>query len=109
MPSEFCSDHTAHKQAIARNEKRLDSHSKQISDVKDNQANLQLIVQKLTDIQGQNTTLLAELEQRVSAIEEQPIKTVQRVKDAALAAFGGAIGTGLIALLVLALIRSVEV
>lgn len=106
MP-DFCQDHTAHRQAIERNNNRLDSHSKQIDAVKDEQVSMQILLQKLTDIQGQNTTLLAELEQRVSDLEEQPVKAVQRIKDAALAAFGGAIGTGLIALIVLALVRSI--
>ena len=98
--SEFCPDHSAHAQAIDRSDKRLNSHGEKIDA-------MQVAIQKLTDIQGQNTALVTDLERRVSDLEDQPVKAIKRVKDAALAALGGALGTGMIALVVLALINSI--
>lgn len=99
MP-DFCQDHTAHQQALDRSDRRLNSYSEKIDA-------MQVAIQKLTDIQGQNTALVTDLERRVSSLEDQPVKAIQRIKDAALAALGGALGTGMIALVVLALINSI--
>ncbi|HJI81577.1 MAG TPA: hypothetical protein OIM20_07625 [Eggerthellaceae bacterium] len=114
MSTEFCPDHSEHNRAIAQHDKRLDKHSESIDDIKDDQSEMKLNLQKLTDIEKQNSEIfarhdrmLADHDQRISAIEDQPIKDVQRIKDYVLSAFGGAIGTGLIALLVLALVRSI--
>lgn len=114
MP-EFCPDHSEHQRAIFQHDKRLDKHSETIDDIKEDQSEMKLNLQKLADIEEQNSEIfarhdqmLAEHDQRISAIEDQPAKDVRRIKDYILSAFGGAVGTGLIALLVLALIRSVE-
>lgn len=112
--SDFCQDHSEHARAISHHDTRLDKHSETLDELKEGQFDLRLNVQKLTDIETQNSEIfarhdhmLAEHDQRISAIEDQPVNDVKRIKDYALSAFGGAIGTGLIALLVLALVRSI--
>ena len=61
-------------------------------------------MQKLTAIEEQNSKIfarhdrmLAEHDQRISAIADQPARDAKRIKDSALGAVGGAIGTGVIA------------
>lgn len=114
MPSEFCQDHSEHARAIKHHDTRLDKHSENLDELKEGQFDLRLNVQKLTDIEEQNSKIFArhdrmltEHDQRISAIEDQPARDAKRIKDSALGAVGGAIGTGVIALIVLALVRSV--
>lgn len=112
--SDFCQDHSEHARAISHHDTRLDKHSETLDELKEGQFDLRLNVQKLTDIEEQNSKIfvrhdrmLAEHDQRISAIEDQPARDAKRIKDSALGAVGGAIGTGVIALIVLALVRSV--
>lgn len=114
MPSEFCQDHSEHAHAIKHHDTRLDKHSENLDELKEGQFDLRLNVQKLTDIEEQNSKIfarhdrmLAEHDQRISAIEDQPARDAKQIKDSALGAVGGAIGTGVIALIVLALVRSI--
>ena len=114
MP-EFCQDHSEHARAITHHDNRLDKHSETLDELKEGQFDLRLNVQKLTDIETQNSEIfarhdhmLAEHDHRISAIEDQPARDIKRVKDYVLSAFGGALGTGLIALFVFALTNSIQ-
>lgn len=114
MP-DYCLDHSEHARAISHHDTRLDKHSETLDELKESQFDLRLNVQKLTDIETQNSEIfarhdhmLAEHDHRISAIEDQPARDIKRVKDYVLSAFGGALGTGLIALFVFALTKSIQ-
>ena len=116
MPSEFCQEHSEHQRAIRNHDQRLDKHSDNIDEIKEDQFDLRLNLQKLSDIESQNSEIfarhdrmLAEHDQRISAIEDSPAQDAKRLKDSALGAIGGAVGTGVVALIVLALVQSIYV
>ena len=113
MP-EFCSEHSEHQRAISAHDKRLDRHSQQLDDAKDERFELRMNLQKVTDVESKIAGVVDRLErgqanheERITALEEQPARDAKRIKDSALGAFGGAIGTGVIALIVLALVNSI--
>lgn len=116
MPYEFCQDHKEHARAIKVHDERLKSHSADIDKQREDQFEIRIAIQRLVDIQAQmqslieqNEKALARQDDRIAALEDQPANDAKRIKDAALAAIGGAIGTAVIALVVLALVQSVHV
>ena len=114
MP-DYCPDHSEHSRAIKHHDSRLDKHSTTLDELREDQFDLRLNLQKLSDIAGNTSELLLSQasrldnhEERLSNIEDQPARDIKRVKDYVLSAFGGALGTGLIALFVLALTNSIQ-
>ena len=114
MDQEFCADHSAHARAIKAHDSRLDSHSKQLDSQLEGLHAMELALQKLTDIEQQNQTLISQnaskledIGARVDALEDAPAKDAKRLRDAAIGAVGGAIGTGLAGGLAVALANAV--
>lgn len=103
MAYDFCPDHAAHKHALERHEKQINAHSAQIDEEHNGLHQIEIAIQRLTDLTeytqkriDQSDTALAKHEERIQALEDQPANDARRVKEAALAALGGAIGTGVI-------------
>lgn len=114
MP-DYCPDHSEHSRAIRHHDSRLDKHSATLDELREDQFDLRLNLQKLSDIEGKTNEILSRQdsrldnhEERISNIEDQPARDIKRVKDYVLSAFGGALGTGLIALFVFALTKSIQ-
>lgn len=116
MPTDYCPDHKEHARAINAHDKRLDSHSADIDRQRVEQFEMRIAIQQLTDIQQQMQALIVQNEQalerqdaRISAIEDRPAHDAQRVKDSILAAAGGAVGTGVVAMVVLQLAQQLNI
>lgn len=116
MPIEFCQDHNEHARAIKAHDKRLDSHSAALDNAKQEQFEIRIAIQRLTDIQQQmqslieqNEQALARQDERISALEDAPANDARRIKDAVLSAIGGSIGTGVVTLIVFSLMKSLYV
>lgn len=110
MPYDFCPDHSAHEHALERHEQRLNSHSEQLDAVKEERHEIEVMMQRLIDLSeyaqkriDQHAVDLERHEKRIQELEEQPVKDIRRIKEAALGAVGGAIGTGVIGLIAIAL------
>lgn len=67
----------AHEQAIKAHEKLIDSHGRQIGDMRE-------CIARLTMIMEQQQKQAAAMEQRLSALEAQPAEGWKRIKAAAL-------------------------
>ncbi len=103
MADDFCAEHSAHARAIRAHDERLDSHSRQLDSQLEGLHAMELALQKLTDIEQQNQVLinqnaakLADIGERVDALEDAPARDAKRLRDAAVGAIGGAIGTGIV-------------
>ncbi len=109
MQKDHCLDHAAHDRAITVHDRRLNEHGHQIDD-------MALILQKLSDIEEQNAARILQAQERldaqaerINALEQQPAADAKRIKDAALAAVGGAVGTSLVAVLSIAISKSLGI
>lgn len=107
MSSDFCSDHSAHQRAIDVHDHRLNSHGRQLDD-------FSVILQRLTDIEDQNAKRIGQAQQRldnhsrrIDALEDQPANDAKRVKDAALAAIGGAVGAAIVGGIAISVAQSI--
>lgn len=115
MVSAFCPDHQAHKDKLLAHDKRLDSHSRAIDEAEDERHSMELAIQKIADLEeltklriDQNDAALEKHEQRIQALEDRPANDAKRIKDAALASVGGAIGTGIIGLVAIAASKTIS-
>lgn len=115
MTNESCPDHKAHGEAIERHEQLLNEQGRRIGEEREARHSMELAIQKLTDLEeyaqkriDQNDKALEKHEERIQALEDRPVNDAKRVKDAALAAVGGAIGTGAIGMMALLASKTVN-
>lgn len=110
----FCPAHSAHARAIEHHDERLAAHARQIDEAVEARHQIEMALAKLTAIEEQNQQRIDLAEQRIArhserldALESQPAMDAKRVKDAALAAFGGAVGTGAVVMVAAAITQSI--
>ena len=83
---EHCEDHSAHERAIRMHDERLDSHSRQLDELRD-------CVVRLTTLQEQEAEWRSEMEKRVSELEDKPAEMWEHVVRYALTGtIGAAVG-----------------
>lgn len=108
MESAHCPEHSAHDQMITSHEQRLNEAATE-------RKQMEVMMQRLIDLSeyaqkriDQHATDLKRHEERINALEEKPMEDAQKVKNAVLGSIGGALGTGLVGIVVFALSKSIS-
>lgn len=115
MPQGTCGEHLAHGSMLKSHEKKLDDHDDELDKVESEQSEMRVVMQRITDLCefsqkliAQHDSAIARHEERIHALEDKPANDAKRIKDAALASVGGAIGTGLIATFAVAISKTIS-
>ncbi len=115
MPNSFCQEHKAHEQSITAHEKRLNSHGERLDEAANERKQMEVMMQRLIDLSeyaqkriDQHAIDLKRHEDRINALEEKPGTDAERIKNAALGSIGGALGTGLMACILLAVSKTIS-